>query len=163
VGGVGGADESVGGVRLDDLLAIAQDDPPGPVLVDARWQTSWHVPFRRPKNGLAIIVAQPVSIDTAKKLLSQAEQERARGADTCQAVVKVAKERHPQVRYLRDIPSETLEALLSLGTVRAQHSSSGQSNSNKHAPSAAVVAVSAATAATAAAAAAAVASAAASH
>ena len=44
-GGSGGVgvpmDESPGGVRLDDLLAIAQDDPPGPVLVDARWQTSW--------------------------------------------------------------------------------------------------------------------------
>lgn len=35
------ASESPGGMRLEDLLAIAGDDPPGALLVDSKWRTCW--------------------------------------------------------------------------------------------------------------------------
>ncbi|CAN0229248.1 unnamed protein product [Pylaiella littoralis] len=112
---------SPAGMRLEDLLAIAGDEPPGAQLVDSKWRTCCHVPMSGPGGAkLAIIIAQPRSRETAQRLLSQAEHKRARGSTTCQAVVRVAKQLHPEVHFLRDVPSETLDALTSGGTSRGQ-------------------------------------------
>lgn len=45
--------------------------------------------------GLAIVIAQPLSFETARRLRLQAEQERTRGSATCQAVVGVVSFRRP--------------------------------------------------------------------
>ncbi|CAN0409010.1 unnamed protein product, partial [Ectocarpus sp. 12 AP-2014] len=124
-GAAAAATESPGGMRVEDLLAIAGDDPSGARLVDTKWRTCCDIPMVGPGGaGLAIIVAQPLSFETARRLRLQAEQERTRGSATCQAVVGVAKERHPDAHFLRDIPPETLDALIPVGTSRGQQKQS---------------------------------------
>ncbi|CAM9595097.1 unnamed protein product, partial [Scytosiphon promiscuus] len=113
--------ESPGGMRLEDLLAVAGECPPGAQLVDSKWRTCCHVPMVGPGGaGLAVVVAQPLSRDTARRLRSQAEQERARGSAACHAVIEVAREHHPDAQFLRDVPPEILDSLVSVGTSRAQ-------------------------------------------
>lgn len=70
--------------------------PPTPVCVlppqqpTEQTRARSHLPMLGPRGvDLAIVVAQPLSLDTARRLQSQAEQERARGSATCRAVVGV--------------------------------------------------------------------------
>lgn len=43
-------------------------------------------------EGLAIVIAQPLDVEMVQKLRWQAEDERAKGAATCQAVITVVRQ-----------------------------------------------------------------------
>lgn len=44
------------------------------------------------KEGLAVVIAQPLDLETAQRLRWQADQERVRGASTCRAVVALVRD-----------------------------------------------------------------------
>lgn len=43
------------------------------------------------EEGLSVVVAQPLDVETAQRLRWQAEHERERGSATCRAVVAVVR------------------------------------------------------------------------
>lgn len=75
-----GNEEHVPGSRL---TAVTLRLPPA---MDGRRP----MPMRGPKeDGLVVVIAQPLDVETAQRLRWQAEHERERGSATCRAVVAV--------------------------------------------------------------------------